>query len=494
MTGTELFIVDNFAGGGGASTGIEMGLGVSPSVAINHDETALGMHEANHPQTKHLINDVWEVDPVAVAKGRTVDLAWFSPDCRHHSKAKGGKPVTASVRDLAWVAVKWAKLVRPTVIMVENVEEFQLWGPLLDTGRPCPDRQGQTFESWVAALRNHGYQVEWKEIKACDFGVPTIRKRLFIIARCDGLPIVWPDATHGKPGSGLTTWKTAADIIDWSVPCPSIFDTSAQIRDQYGVRANRPLADNTLARIARGIDKFILKAEEPFFISYAQGHHIPILIQTGYGEAPGQAPRTLDLHKPIGTMVAGGSKHALVSAFLAQHNTGVTGRPMDAPVSTLTTRGSQQTVIAANMLSMHGSSRRATGMDQPVSTITAGGGHAALVAAMMVKYYGTAVGQSLNEPLHSLTTKGRFGLVTVNLLGEEYAIADIGMRMLTPREQFRAQGFPDDYEIEQTASGQKIPKTQQTHKCGNSVPPPVVAALVRANVNNPQEQKYANAA
>lgn len=510
MQHDDFFIVDNFAGGGGASTGIHLGLGVHPDFAINHDEMALAMHKANHPETKHLINDVWDIDPEEVAGGRIVDLAWFSPDCRHHSKAKGGKPVSKSVRDLAWVVVKWAKLVRPRIIMLENVEEFQLWGPLTDEQKPCPNRAGQTFKSWVAALRDHGYEVEWKELRACDYGAPTIRKRLFVIARCDGEQITWPEPTHG---SGKIPYKTAADIIDWSVPVPSIFDTSEEIKEKFGVRAKRPLADNTLARIARGVDKFILQNEEPFFISYAQhgGRNrsasdplhtitaskkdqnclvVPTLVQTGYGERKGQAPRCLNIQEPLGTVVAGGSKHALVTAFMAQHNTGVVGRPVDEPLSTLTTRGTQQNVVCAHMLSLHGSSRRATDMDQPISTITAGGGHAALVTAMMVKYYGTAIGQPCNEPLHSVTTKGRFGLVTVNIDGQTYAITDIGMRMLTPREQFRAQGFSDDYEIEKTPCGKSIPKTQQTHKCGNSVPPPVVAALVSANLNN-SENNYA---
>jgi DNA (cytosine-5)-methyltransferase 1 len=501
-------IMDNFAGGGGASTGIEMAFGRSPDYAINHDAVALGMHAANHGETVHMVNDVWDVDPWAVAAGRPVGFAWFSPDCRHHSKAKGGAPVTDSVRDLAWVAVKYAKIVKPRVIMLENVEEFQLWGPLDKDNRPDKTRQGETFRQFVAALENEGYVVDWRELRACDYGVPTIRKRLFLVARCDGKPIVWPEATHADPklNSDLLPWAPAHSIIDWSVPAPSIFDSSETIKEMFGVRANRPLADNTLRRVAHGVKKFILDAQEPFFISYAQhgGHSrsawdpmhtitasskdqnqliAPTLVTTGYGERAGQAPRAPGLDKPLGTITAGGGKHALVSAFMAQHNTGVIGRPLDAPLSTLTGRGTQQNVVSAMMMNMHGTARSARSMDDPVTSICASGNHAALVSAFMVKYYGTAVGQGITEPLHSVTTKGRFGLVTCQLQGQEYAIVDIGMRMLTPREQFRAQGFGDDYKIDQTADGQTIGKTQQTHKCGNSVCPPLVAALIRANFN-----------
>lgn len=485
-------IIDNFAGGGGASTGIELALGRGPDFAINHDEVALGMHSANHPETIHLINDVWKVDPVEVSQGRPVKLAWFSPDCRHHSKAKGGAPVSDSVRDLAWVAVKYAKQVRPRVIMLENVEEFQLWGPLGADGRPCKTQQGDTFREFVAALKNQGYDVDWKELRASDYGVPTIRKRLFLIARCDGRPIVFPAPTHADPklNTGLKPWATAADIIDWSIPCPSIFDSSEVIKELYGLKAKRPLADNTLARVAKGVMKYVVDAEEPFFISYAQhgGHSrsgfepmhtitasrkdqnqiiCPTLIQTGYGERPGQSPRVPGLHKPLGTVVAGGSKHALVSAFIAQHNTGVIGRGANVPLSTLTTRGTQQNLVSALMMNMHGSARSARDMDQPVTSICAGGNHAALVSAMLQQFQGVDVADH--------------GVTTCMIQGEEYAIVDIGMRMLTPREQFRAQGFPDSYEIERTSDGKPISKTQQTHKCGNSVCPPVVAALLKAN-------------
>ena len=509
-------IIDSFAGGGGASTGIEEALGRSPDVAINHDPIALAMHAANHPDTRHLTSNVWQVDPDdVVPKGRRVGLAWFSPDCKHHSKAKGGKPVQRNIRDLAWVVVMWAERVAPEVIILENVEEFQDWGPLTDDDRPCKDRRGQTFQKWIKKLRSLGYRVEWQELRGCDYGAPTIRKRLFVVARRDKRPIVWPEPTHADPKSAAVIagtrkpWRTAAEIIDWSQPCPSIFDTSEEIMAKHGLRAKRPLADPTLRRIARGVMRYVIQAKRPFFISYAQQgglnrsadhplHTVtaspkdqncivaPSLVQTGYGERPGQAPRSLDMHAPIGTMVAGGAKHAVVSAFLAQHNAGprngsLAGRSADAPVSTLTTRGTQQNVVAAHMISLHGSTRRGAAVDAPLNTITAGGGHAGLIAAFLTKYYGADQDPRLDEPLHTVTTRDRFSLVTVEIEGQTYAIADIGMRMLTPREQFRAQGFPDSYEIDCGPDGRAFTKAEQTRMCGNSVCKDVAAALASAN-------------
>ncbi|MCD2326396.1 DNA cytosine methyltransferase [Pseudosulfitobacter pseudonitzschiae] len=429
-------IADSFAGGGGASTGIEMALGRSPDVAINHDPVALSMHEANHPTTRHLTNSVYAIDPADLpALGQRVGLAWFSPDCKHHSKAKGGKPLDANIRDLAWVVIHWAERVRPDVIFLENVEEWQKWGPLTPDNKPDPERSGDTFREWLRRLRRLKYKVEWKELVACDYGAPTIRKRLYLIARCDGLPIVWPTPTHGAPNSAEVLagtrkpWRTAAEIIDWSLPCPSIFDTSAEIMQKHGLRAIRPLAENTLRRVALGVQKYVIDAADPFFVTYGQhggavrsgfdpmhtitaslkdqnqiivpsfqmmrnsksptspadkplrtitagGAHpfmvAPSLVQVGYGEAPNQAPRVLDLHKPLGTVVAGGSKHALVAAFLAQHNTGVIGRRADAPLSTVTTRGTQQNVVAAHMVNMHGTGRSARDARDPVTSICAG--------------------------------------------------------------------------------------------------------------------------
>lgn len=422
-------IVDGFAGGGGASLGIEMALGRSPDVAIDHNAVALAIHAANHPRTRHLAGDIWDARPREVAAGRAVELLWLSPDCRHHSKAKEGKPRDKRVRSLAWVAVRWAREVRPAVILLENVEEFADWGPLLTDGTPCPARRGLTFRRWVGALRGAGYQVEWRELRACDYGAPTTRKRLFVIARSDGAPIVWPSATHGR---GLAPYRVAAECIQWEVECPSIFGRA------------RPLAPKTLARIVRGIHRFVLGGATPFVV----GHSAPTLIQTGYGERDGQAPRSLDLHQPLGTVVAGGQKHALVASFLAKHYGGheATGSALTAPMSTVTTVDHHSLVTA------------------PLRV----GGDARSVEALLAAY-----GEA-QLPI---------GGALVHVGGEAHAIVDVGMRMLTPRELFRAQGFPDRYEIDPVLeSGQRPTLREQVAACGNSVSPPVAAALVAANV------------
>lgn len=482
-------IIDNFAGGGGASTGIERALGRSPDYAINHDNAALSMHQANHPDTKHLMTSIWSVDPRDLVKrGQKVGLAWFSPDCKHHSKAKGGKPVDKNIRDLAWVVVSWAELVAPEVIMLENVEEFQDWGPLNGESKPDPAQRGHTFREWVRKLQRLGYKVEHRELRACDYGAPTIRKRLFVIARRDGLKIVWPDPTHGAPDSidvingRKKPWRTAADIIDWSQPCPSIFDTSAQIKEKYGVRAIRPLAENTLKRIASGVAKYVLGAQEPYFVSYAQ--------QGGLSRSATGPMHTITASpKDQNTLVA--------ATFLSQHNTqrGAVnpGRPAKSPMATLTTRGTQINVVAAHIQSMHGSSRRDRPVDAPLQTLTAGGGHAALVAAFMTKYYGTGEnGAGVDAPMHTLTTRDRFNLVTCSIAGEPHYITDIGMRMLTAREMFAAQGFRDDYEINTGHDGRQFTKTEQTRMCGNSVPPDLSEALCRANVGYLSKERIAS--
>jgi DNA (cytosine-5)-methyltransferase 1 len=488
-------VIDSFAGGGGASLGIERALGRPIDVAINHDAEAVAMHAANHPATRHYCQNIWRADPAEVCAGRRVGVAWFSPDCKHHSKAKGSRPVKRNIRDLAWVVVLWAKRARPRLIFLENVEEFRDWGPIDLEGRPIKARRGETFARWVGELRRLGYRVEYRELRASDYGVPTIRKRLFLIARCDGRPIVWPRPTHGPThGPGLLPVRTAAECIDWSIPCPSIFERT------------RPLAEATLRRIARGVVKYVLEAAEPFVIPITHqgdcrvyGLHEPVrtlttahrgeqalvsptLVQTGYGERPGQAPRVPGLEKPLGTVVAGGCKHALVAAFMAQHNTGVTGHPMSAPVSTVTGRGTQQGLVAAHMLNLKGSDRRDASADEPMRTITAGGQHIAEVRAFLTKYYGTAIGQDVADPLHAATAKARFGVVTVRIGGVPYAIADIGMRMLSPRELFRAHGFPDSYIIDPPFNGKPLTKTAQYRMVGNSVCPDLAEILVKANV------------
>lgn len=490
-------IVDNFAGGGGASTGIEGALGRPVNIAINHDPQAVAMHMINHPLTRHYCEDVWEVDPREVTRGRSVLLAWFSPDCKHFSKAKGGALVDKKIRGLAWVVIRWAALVKPRIIMLENVEEFTTWGPVID-GKPCPTRKGQTFNSFVRQLRGFGYQVEWKELRACDYGAPTIRKRLFMVARCDGLPIVWPDPTHGPAGSGLPPYRTAAECIDWSIPCPSIFE-----RD-------RPLAENTLRRIAKGIQRYVIDAKEPFIIKVnhkykwfrgqplneplhtitAQNPYAlvsPAMIQMGYGEREGQQPRTLDLEKPLGTVTAGGNKFALCAAFLAKHFGGVVGADITEPYPTILARGTQTQLVTSHILKMrghHSRDKHGQNMNEPLHTISASGTHHAEVRAFLLKYYGNEKeGQGMSKPLGTVTTKDRFGLVTIE--GAEYAIVDIGMRMLTPAELYRAQGFPENYIFDRgdfDGEIKPLTKVAQVRMCGNSVSPYPAAALVRANV------------
>ncbi|MGS1095847.1 DNA cytosine methyltransferase [Aquamicrobium terrae] len=624
-------IIDSFAGGGGASTGIEMALGRSPDYAINHSADALAMHEINHPDTVHLDSNIWDVAPLEVTRGRPVGLFWASPDCKHFSKAKGGKPMDRNIRDLAWVVVRWAEEAKPDVIILENVEEFVTWGPLYEDGKPIVELRGHTFEEWTRRLKKAGYKVQWRELRACDYGAPTIRKRFFMIARRDGLPIVWPKRTHGDPkkpadakliaAGKLKPYRTAAEIIDWSLPCPSIFDTSAEIMEKFGVRAIRPLADATMRRIARGVVRYVLEAKEPFVVTYAQqgganrsardplhtlaaspkdqnaiivpsfvgcggragqsaprggdepagtmtakadgcvvaahlvetahgevspggvkrwgsgikpideptgtgtisGNHAVAamtLLQTGYGEREGQSPRALDMAKPLGTQMAGGAKHAVaavhlsrftqngvgsaadepvdtvmagapkfgvVAAFMAQHNNdsrrigGVNpGRPAGEPLATLTKAGAQQAVVAAHMMRQFGTSV-GHAMDEPTHTDTATVNKSALIAPFLATYYGNGIGQEADGPLRTDTTKDRFGLIAVEIDGQTYAIADIGMRMLTPRERFRAQGFPDSYIIDRRPDGSPLSATVQGSCCGNSVCPPLAEALVAAN-------------
>lgn len=538
-------VIDNFAGGGGASTGIEMALGRPVDIAINHDPDAIAMHEINHPHTKHYCESVWEVDPREITGGRPVDLCWFSPDCKHFSKAKGGKPVKKEIRGLAWVAIRYAATVRPRVIMLENVEEFVTWGPLAE-GRPCPKNKGRTFNSFVNALRRHGYQVEWRELRANQFGAATIRKRLFLIARCDGLPIVWPEPTHLPIGSPEVKAKQAkpqrlaADIIDWSLPCPSIFTRK------------RPLAENTLRRIARGIQRYVIESADPFIVSYygtKNGKDLrslsvdePLRTQTTENRFAVVAPiitkfRTNDrgtsVEEPLPTVTAnsfikrpgGAAPIGLVAAFLAKHYGGNykgPGAALDEPAPTVTTvdhnalvlahiqrdfgasvghaadeplgtvtagGGGKSALVASSLIKLRGTSRDGQPATEPLHTVTASGNHLGEVRAFLLKYYEHGTGQSLTDPLHTITTKDRLGLVMVK--GEPYQIVDIGMRMLEPHELYAAQGFPADYIHNRTLTNPKLPKDAQVRMCGNSVCPPVAAALVRANLVEQQQSEVA---
>lgn len=511
--GHEL-IVDLFAGGGGASLGIEQAFGRSPDVAVNHDADALAMHEANHPDTVHLRCDVFEVDPIQVTRGTQVGLLWASPDCKHFSKAKGGKPRSKKIRSLAWVVVKWAATVKPRVIMLENVEEFVTWGPLAPNGQPDPKRKGCTFRCWVARLRNLGYKVEWRELRACDYGTPTIRKRFFLVARCDGSPIVWPESTHGKPDSldvrrgKLKPWRTAAECIDWSRPCPSIFLTKEEAR---AVGCKRPLAPATMRRIARGVQRFVIEAAKPFIVpiqNYGWGDRCasvddPMRTVTAgpKGGAYALAAPLLtkyradnagsDARAPFPTITANGESKrpggnpplAVVAAFLDQANGGFydgPGRSVEDPAGTVCAQGSMQRLVASSLVKLRGDNIGSRA-DEPLHTISAQGFHHAEVRAFLIKFYSEGgQHQACDDPMHTVPTRDRMGLVTVD--GTDYAIADIGLRMLTPRELFRAQGFPDSYAIDRGANGRKLPKDAQVRMCGNSVCPPMARALVAANL------------
>lgn len=467
-------IVDNFAGGGGASTGIELATGYSVDIAINHDPEAIKMHKANHPNTKHYCENVWAVDPVKACKGHPVGLAWFSPDCKHFSKAKGGKPKDKNIRGLAWVACRWAGLVRPRVIMLENVEEFKTWGPLNRRHHPIKGKQGKTFEKFVQQLNNLGYEVGFKELIAADYGAPTMRKRFFMIARCDGKPIVWPEPTHGPADSEavkaglLKPYVGAYTQIDFSRPCPSIFDTSEEIKEKYGIRAVRPLAQKTMDRIARGLKKFVLDNPEPFII---QCNH-------------GGKRRPNDIREPMPT-ITGKHGYGIVEPTLAPiidkaygGNYQGSGSDVNEPIDTITTVDHNRLVVS--FLSKFYKSGTGQDLKEPLHTITTSPGHFGEVRAFLIKYYGDATGQDIEKPLDTVTTKDRFGLVTIE--GVDYQIVDIGLRMLEPRELYGCQGFPDDYIIDHDYTGKTYPRSEQVRRCGNAVCPPIPAALVRANL------------
>lgn len=487
-------VVDLFAGGGGASTGIEAALGRPVDIAINHSSVALAVHHANHPSTRHLATDVFEVDPRTATGARPVDLLWASPDCTHFSVAKGGTPRSGGIRSLAWVVVDWARAVRPSLILLENVPEFRTWGPLDAEGHPIKARMGETFTQWQGALELLGYQVEWRTLDASHFGAPTRRRRLFLVARCDGAPIRWPEPTHGP---GRLPLRTAAECIDWSLPCPSIFERQ------------RPLAEKTLRRIASGLRRFVVESDSPFVVKVnhggvdhrtepidrplstvtasRRGHALvsPTLVQTGYGERPGQRPRSLDLHEPLGTVVGGGAKHALVAAFLAKHygdpgrssgGGAVIGQELSAPLGTVTARD-HHSLAAATLVKLRGECAGAD-LREPLPTVTAGGTHLAEVRAFLAAYYSADAGQALDEPMRTVTSRHRLGLVTVE--GVEHVITDIGLRMLEPHELLRAQfgRFAAAYDL-----GAATSKAAKVRLIGNSVCPEVAEALVGANTS-----------
>lgn len=455
-------IIDNFAGGGGTSTGLEAAFGRPVDLAINHDPKALAMHRANHPDTKHYCESVWDVDPIEVTQNQPVGLVWLSPDCKHFSKAKGSKPVEKRIRGLAWIALRWADLTRPRVIMLENVEEFKTWGRLGEDGKPCPKHRGETFRSFVKALRYQGYQVEWRELRACDYGSPTTRKRFFLIARRDGLPIVWPKQTHADPKSDavlkgkLKAWRTAAECIDWTLSCPSIFTRS------------KPLADTTLRRIATGTMRYVVNNQDPFLIPVSTENRFSLVAPVLTECANASSPRCMPANEPLRTITTvKGGHHALVSAFLAKNYTGVVGSELSNPIHTITSKD-HHSVVASQL----------------VKSGNQGKSHSADVHAFLTAFYGNERdGNSIDNPLRTIPTRDRFGLVTIE--GQQYEIADIGFRMLQPHELFKAQGFPDNYifsyGIDERGNTVKLTKTEQTRMVGNSVCPQLSEALVRAN-------------
>ena len=453
-------IVDNFAGGGGASTGIEIAIGRSVDIAINHNRDAIAMHKANHPNTKHYCEDVWTVDPVKACAGRPVALAWFSPDCKHFSKAKGGKPKDKKIRGLAWVACKWAALVRPRVIILENVTEFQTWGPLNRRHHPISSKVGQTYKKFCQQIKDLGYELETKEMIAAYYGAATWRKRFFLVARCDGKPIEWPEHTHGDPDgwearSGLVKpWHTAADILDFSLPTPSIFGRK------------HPLCEKTMKRIAKGLKKFVLDDPEPFIVNVNHSG------EEFRGQSLNQPLATVTSHHGFGLVMP-----SLIQYHGEQSEKDVRGQTVKKPLMVVDS-SNRYGLITAWMMHYYGTSVGSS-CKEPLGTITAKGQHIAEMKAFLIKYYGKGDGQSLKEPLHTITGKARFGLVTVK--GTLYQIIDIGMRMLEPREMFCAQGFLKNYIID-VINGKKYPKVKQVAMCGNSVCPPVATALTRANL------------
>lgn len=611
-------LVDNFAGGGGASTGIELGLGRAVDIAINHKWEALRMHGINHPQTTHICEDVFAVDPREVTQGRPVGAAWFSPDCTHFSAARGSKPKSKKVRGLAWVALRWGALVRPRVMFLENVREFRTWGPVDDNGRPIRGLEGRTFRAFESALstgipedhpdlpeiletlgedfpvdaivRGLQYKIEWKEIRGFEFGAPTIRKRLFGVFRCDGMPIVWPEPTHGEPQSqevkrkNRKPWRVAAECIDFRIPCPSIFLTKEEARK---LNVKRPLVKATCRRLAKGVERYVMEAEEPFLVclTHEGGDRIesvsePFKTVTGAnrGEkgfvdaavaapfvtehANASAPRSFPADEPLRTACAGvkGGHFAAVSPFLAKYHSAKrpgddrvgsieeplptqttenrfglaavhvarqfgqsVGHQANEPSGTITAAGGGKSQVVATFVAQHNTGVIGHSVEEPLSTLTLSGTQQQLVTVSLFKYYGTDQDPNIREPLHTVTTKDRFGVcetsISIPILTEEMAVMarqvaaflrehcvevpgefattksglviwDIGMRMFTPRELYLAQGFPSDYIIdpiiEKNVRGKivrrRLTKTEQIEMCGNSVCPPVAEALVSANV------------
>lgn len=487
---TEEIFVDNFAGGGGASTGIETGLGVTIAAAINHDPAAILMHKTNHPYTEHYQASVWDIDPRQVCRGRPVAGAWFSPDCKHFSKAKGAALVDKKIRGLAWITLRWAALVRPRVIFLENVEEFQTWGPVRK-GKPIKKLAGTTFQKFLSQLRDLGYAVEYRKLVAADYGAPTTRKRFVLIARCDGQPIVWPTRTHAPRSSEevhsgkLLPWRSAAEIIDWSLPCPSVFDSKAAIREKYGLNAVRPLADNTMRRIIRGVDKFTIKSGSPF------------LVECNHSGA-GHVADIKEPHKTITAKHTGGLCEPLLAPITVSNTGSSTGADASRPVHTVRTGGGGQMLVTPSLMCIGqtGGGNRIRSLSEPAPT-TVSKQEACIVAPSLIQYHTEQTeyvckvsgGESLGHWPEIRTLLNRYceyelkedDLLLLKIKGSLFYIADIGLRMLSPRELYNAMGFPSDYIIDRDYMGNPYPKNEQVARCGNAVCPPMAAAVARAN-------------
>ena len=506
-------IVDNFAGGGGASTGMELATGRPVTIAINHDPAAILMHQTNHPYTQHLQASVWDVDPVEVCAGRPVGLAWFSPDCKHFSKAKGAALVDRNIRGLAWIVLRWAGTVRPRVIILENVEEFQTWGPVRK-GKPVKAKAGETFQRWKSQLKALGYKIEHGELVAADYGAPTTRKRFVLVARCDGRPIRWPERTHAPRDSAevrsgkCKRWRSAAEIIDWTVPMYSIFATKQEIKEQYGVNAVRPLAENTLRRVIRGVDKFTIRSGKPFVVDRSftfnntgsstgasTSEPIPtvrasagVMIASAnliqYHTEQAEHVRANELGEPLPTVDAS-NRYGLVSANLVEYYGNGTPLDITEPMHTVTSHD-REALTAAHVVEFKGQDIGQS-MDRPLRTITASAGEFAVAGTVVKKYrtgtdlgYWPKIRALLNQHCGYHLAEDEIILLQIN--GHLWFIADITLRMLTPAELYRAMGFPADYIIDHDYTGKPYPKTQQVARCGNAVCPPMAAAVVRANL------------
>ena len=578
MSGVQLspmeeIIVDNFAGGGGASTGMELATGRIVKIAINHDPDAILMHKTNHPHTRHLQASVWDVDPVKECGGCPVGLAWFSPDCKHFSKAKGAALVDRNIRGLAWIVLRWAGTVRPRVIILENVEEFQTWGPVR-RGKPVKKKAGQTFKKFISQLEGLGYAVEYRELVAADYGAPTTRKRFVLVARCDGKSVVWPERTHDKEGAnGLPKWRAAAEVIDWAQPCYSIFATKEEIKSRYGVTVVRPLAENTMRRVIRGVEKFVIKAKTPYIVPWtvtntcnSVGSQVTDLVHTvttagnqlllcptltAIGQTGG-GDRGRDIREPTHTTVSkaeeclvgavliqyhteqsenvrgqsvaetlrtvdASNRYGLVSACLSKFYGGVVGAEVQAPMPTVTAID-HNALIAANLVEYYGNGNPLN-VSEPMRTVTSHD-REALTLTHICEFKGQDIGQDQRKPLRTITASaGEFAeirtevrtyepgadmghwpevrallnrfcgydlkeneVLTLDVGGTAYFVADIGLRMLTPRELYNAMGFPPDYIIDRDYTGRAYGKSKQVARCGNAVCPPMAEAVVRANL------------